>query len=198
MKKIFKALISALLVVIMICTMSVVSSAKTTATVFSETLAVTAGDNIDVPVYIKDNPGLMGYKFIINYDKSVFTPVKVTQGTAVKGGNFNDSIDTSKNNEFVVLWSNTSETKENGLLFTLSFKTSAAEKGKYTISITYSSDDTFNENWQDVKLNCENAVVDFGGAEAEPAPAPVSEPTFWERVVAFFKMVINFIINLFK
>ena len=196
MKKTIKTLLSALIAVAMIVSMSVMSFAKNIATVYSETFTATAGENIDVPVYIKDNPGLMGYKFTISYNKSVFTPVKVTQGTAIKSGNFNDSIDTSKNNEFVVLWSNTANASDNGLLFTVNFKTDSAAKGEYTITIKYSRDDTFNENWQEVKFNCENAVVDFGGVEVEPEPVPA--PTVWERIINIFKIIINFIVNLFK
>ncbi len=194
MKKTIKTLLSVLLVFVVLVSMSIVSFAKTTATVYSETFTAIAGGNIDIPVYIKDNPGLMGYKFTISYDKSVFTPVKVTQGTAIKGGNFNDSIDTSKKNEFIVLWSSTANVSDDGLLFTVNFKTDSAAKGKYMITIKYSQDDTFNESWQEVKLNCENAVVNFGGTEVEPVPAP----TVWERIINVFKIIINFIVNLFK
>lgn len=196
MKKSIKTVLSVLLVFAVMFSMSVISFAKNTATVYSETFTATAGENIDIPVYIKDNPGLMGYKLTISYDQSVFTPVKVTQGIALKGGIFNDSIDTSKKNEFVVLWSNSSNISDNGLLFTVNFKTNSAAKGEYTITIKYSQNDTFNENWQDVKLSCENAVVDFGGVEAEPEPVPA--PTVWERIINVFKIIINFIVNLFK
>lgn len=89
-----------------------------------------------VPVLIENNPGLMGYKIIIRYDKGL-VPVKVTQGEAIKGGNFNDSIETSDNNEFVVVWSNTADKKTNGKLFEIKFNVDSNIANDCEIKVLY-------------------------------------------------------------
>ncbi len=200
MKKAFRFLTAALLVFTVFILLSVPAFAASAAEVYSEKITASAGEDITVPVYIKNNPGLMGYKIIISYDNNVFTPVKVAKGDAISGGMFDDSISNTTKDQFFVVWSGTENSSGNGKLFTVTFHTAKDVKGQKTISISYSQDDTFNESWKDVKLNCSGATIDFGGT-AEPDPDPVNpepKPSFFRRIINFFVKIWNFIKGLFK
>lgn len=188
-KKIFKSVISLFLAVAVTFLFGTVCFAKSGAELYSESFTAQAGENVSIPVYIKNNPGIMGYKIIVTYDKNVFTPVKVTRGTVLTGGMFNDNIDTSKDNEIFVLWSNTSDSFDDGLLFYVEFKTNPDAKGEQSIGIRSSDEDTFNENWHSVTLKSTSATIDFGEEE------PVS---IIDRIIAVLKAVWTFIINLFN
>lgn len=196
-----KKVIAALLVCIMTFSFAIPSFAATNAKIYAESVTIDKGTTaVTVPVLIENNPGLMGYKIIIRYDKGL-VPVKVTQGEAIKGGNFNDSIETSDNNEFVVVWSNTADKKTNGKLFEIKFNVDSNIANDCEIKVSYSQPDTFNEKWQDVKLNCANGKVtlkDNGEPANSETPNNPAEPTFWQKVVNFFVKIWNWFIGLFN
>ena len=64
------------------------------------------------------------------------------------------------------------------------------QEGEYDISLSYSQKDTFNERYEDVVLSCENTTV----AVQTDAPQKL---TFLQRVVLFFKRIVEKITNLF-
>ena len=41
------------------------------ATLYSDAIKAEAGKTIQVPVYIKNNPGIMGYKMTVTYDDQI-------------------------------------------------------------------------------------------------------------------------------
>ena len=115
---------------------------------------------ITVPVYINNNPGIMGYNISVIYPSDVLTPISVTQGSAITNGSFNDSIGTSNElDTFHVIWSNSENVFGNGLLFTVSFSVDSTQFGEYDIVLNYVPADTFNESWEDVELICQGASV---------------------------------------
>lgn len=190
MKKFFKKATAWLLTIVIMSMFIVVGYAKNDAELLSTAISAQAGENITVPVSIKNNPGIMGYKIIVNFDNKVFYPVKVTRGKAVSGGMFDNNIGNNISNEIFVLWSSTSNCTENGLLFSVEFKTDANVKGKHTIKVSVSPDDTFNENWQNVNIKGTSVTVDFGGEDVTP--------NFLNRVLEIFKTIWTFIKNIFK
>lgn len=190
MKKFFKKATAWLLTIVIMSMFIVVGYAKNDAELLSTAISAQAGENITVPVSIKNNPGIMGYKIIVSFDNKVFYPVKVTRGKAVSGGMFDNNIGNNISNEIFVLWSSTSNRTENGLLFSVEFKTDANVKGKHTIKVSVSPDDTFNENWQNVDIKGTVITVDFGGEDVTP--------NFFNRVLEIFKTIWIFIKNIFK
>lgn len=179
-----------MLTVVIMSMFVVVGYAKNDAELLSTTISAQAGENIVVPVNIKNNPGIMGYKIIVNFDNKVFYPVKVTRGSAVSVGMFDNNIGNNISNEIFVLWSSTSNCTENGLLFSVEFKTDANVKGKHTIQVSVSSDDTFNENWQNVNIKSVAVTVDFGGEDVTS--------NFLNRVLEILKTIWMFIKNVFR
>lgn len=159
-----KKIISLLLLISLTCScFSFLSfAAAEGGIIYSEKVNATAGDNVSIPVYISDNAGLMGYKIKLTYDKTALTPVSVSQGTAITGGMFNDTIGSPKyaNDNFIfVVWSGSENNNGNGVLFTVNFAVDENADGNCNIEIDYEQSDTFNEAWEDVVLKTEDTTI---------------------------------------
>lgn len=108
---------------------------------------------VDIPVYINNNHGIMGFGMNISYDSSVLEPVSVIRGGVISGGSFDNSIG-RKQGTFKVMWSHSENVNGNGLLYTLRFRVIDGQKIKSVpVEIAYSQPDTFNEKWEDVALD---------------------------------------------
>ena len=199
-----KKILTVLLSVVLILLACVNAGALSSADIYGDDIKTTPGSKISIPVYIKNNPGLMGYKIRISYDSSAITPIAVTQGTTLKGGMFDNSDFSASKAYFDVVWSSSSDVKADGLLFTVDFNVLPSAGGDYSIKISYSKDDTFNEKWEEVRLNCDtvNVFVDDGsGPESTPTPEPEPTPevtkSFLDKIIDFFRMIIDFLSGLF-
>lgn len=149
---------------LIVCVMMVLSAPfvrAVEATVYSETVAATAGSEVLCSIRIRDNPGLMGFKLTFTYDESVLSPISVRKGEVIQSGMLNDSINVSTPGKFEVIWSHSSDVKTNGVLMTLAFKAAETVPDSTKIQIGVSQPDTFNEKWEDVSLSCEPIVVSF-------------------------------------
>lgn len=123
---------------------------------------ITISESIQtVPVFISHNPGIMGYKIMIEYPDGVQIS-SVARGTICQKGNFNTNLENHLGNKISVVWNNTENVSGDGSLFVLSLTAKKEAKNK-ELKITYSKEDTFNENWQDVALFCTGlSFVDSG------------------------------------
>ena len=176
-----KKTISALMVLVFLFAMLHTVSAATDNRVFADPITQDANEStVTIPVKIDGNTGFMGFAIQVNYDASVFTPVSVQKG-AMLVGMFDNSLGYSEAGAFRVVYSGSGECTQNGELFTLSFSVKASvedgQSQKNTIGLTYSKQDTFNEQWQDVTLNCEDIQITLKGKDKEPTSEPETEPT---------------------
>ena len=151
------------------------------------------GQEVTVPVYIENNPGLCGTKITVSYDKSLQV-VSVKKGAVLSSGNFVQNADAVLDNSFDVVWNSSVENKANGVLFVVIFKLPDNAPGDYSIKITYDKDNTFNSKYDDVTLDCGSAVISVPNKD----DGTDEKPTVWEKIVNFFKKVIAFIGGLFK
>ena len=136
--------------------------AVSTARVFADSVQAVPGKTVSIPVKIENNPGLMGFKLTFDYSPKTLSKTKVQKGSVTKNGMMNDSITSQTNGSFDVVWSDSSETAENGVLMILQFEVKEnASDGKYDIKCTYSQDDTFNEKLESVHLNVSNINVEI-------------------------------------
>lgn len=163
------------------------------AEVYAEKVKAMVGDEVNIPFIISNNPGMMGFKVTVNYPKEFSSP-KVVGGEVIAGGMLNDSIVDSTDGSFDIVWTGNENTVLNGTVFTLRFDVSAEmELGEYEIGIKYSQADTFNEKWEDVKLDCKNAVVEVVEKSAsvtlQTATVPITK-TIQEKKQAFIDDVL--------
>lgn len=136
------------------------------ATIGTEEIIAIPGEQISIPVEISNNPGIMGLKITVKYDNSVFYSPSVVQGKLTESGLFNDSITEATSGSFDVLWSDSKNVMGDGILFVIQFTASektTAENQK--INLSYSQADTFNEKWEDVKLDCQSITVTFANSK---------------------------------
>ena len=167
MKKMIRNWFLVLCIMVAMCA-SVVTAAETTPAFVAENQSVEVGDTIVIPVLIQNNTGVMGMGLDIAYDAKVFEKPAITRGSVLAGGTFNDSITEETNGTFKVLWSDTSETTENGTLFSISLDVkSSASIGDYMVTISNRTGDTFDEEYNDVAIKDCACTISVAKKEVE-------------------------------
>lgn len=122
------------------------------AVIYSDERVLLNGDYIDIPVYINNNHGIMGFGMNVSYDSEFLEPISAVKGKVISKGTFSNNIGTVQGN-IKIFWSNTENVTDNGLLYTLRFKVLDNGMANIPLSISYSQVDTYNEKWEDVVLN---------------------------------------------
>lgn len=159
-----KKLLSVLLAGLFIFVLNTSAFAAGNAVVFSDEINTTLKEEFVVPVKIKNNSGLMGFKITVNYPDSQISLKNVSSGSLTGSGLFNTSVTDyySVKGSFDVLWSDTQNVNGDGTLFMITFETLGyADYGTYKIDLTFSRDDTFDEKWKDVQLDCNPITVNI-------------------------------------
>ena len=159
--------------VLMASVVSGVSSAAVSNRVYSDSVTIKNDKQITIPVKISGNKGFMGFSIMLTYDKNIFTPVSVSKGSLLNGM-FDDSISTSSSGSFKVVFSGTQNITGDGVLFNVTFNVKSTSVEKSYINLSYAKQDTFNEKWEDVVLNCEKIETVFAN---NTTTEPTTEPT---------------------
>ncbi len=132
--------------------------------VYSDEVYVALKESFTVPIRLKNNAGLMGFKITVKYPEAQIALKDISSGSLTKSGMFNTTVTDyySVKGSFDVIWSDTQNVDGDGTLFMLTFETLGyADYGKYKIDLTYSADDTFNEKWGAVQLDCQSITVNI-------------------------------------
>ncbi len=130
--------------------------AESNATVYADTPINSVDNSIIIPVSIDNNPGLMGFKFHFEISKGIKAN-SVSKGNVTENGMLTDNIGINEGS-FDVLWNNSEEVKDNGVLFYIGI--SSDDFSKESISILYSENDTFNEQFENVNLDCKRIKLE--------------------------------------
>lgn len=155
-----KKIVSLSLSIVFIILSIPIISANASTMVYADSIEVTAGDTISVPVNISQNSGFMGFALILEFDENVFTPVSVSPGTLTKNnGDLYDSIGAMRNDMVKVVYTGTGNVLGDGDLFTVSFVVSEKAMGNSNIKISYLQGDTFNEDDENVIFECSDISV---------------------------------------
>lgn len=150
-------------VIVIICSFDytgITTQAAEFPVVYSNNVKAVPGREISIPVHIADNNGIMGFGIEIKYDSSYLKPLNIKAGNILANGMLNDSIATSEAGDFEVLWSGNEDISEDGILFYISFYLNDNVEGKTDINITYEEQDTFDEDWNPVKLECNDFEIE--------------------------------------
>ena len=127
---------------------------------------VEKGSTLTIPFRIQNNAGIMGFKIFVTYPSSVLSNPSTQKGSLLNKGSYMDGIQKDTTGSFPLLWPSSENIYGDGELFVLSFRIkSEAISGNYTINLSYSQDDTFNEQWKDVQLSLQDVVVHVNGDE---------------------------------
>lgn len=131
------------------------------AAVYANSISANAGETVRIPIMIKNNSGFAGTKLIFKYDYSALTPISVEAGDVFTSG-IQDNIDgDAQPGQFNVYWASPTgdNNSSNGILFYINFNVSSSAYGDTKLEISYNQADTFNENFDDVSLDCENVSI---------------------------------------
>lgn len=180
MKKATAIFLSVLILASVICN---VFAADVSNRVYAENVTVEGGEQVTVPIKIENNEGFMGFSVTVSYDDDVFTPLSVSKGEMLTGM-FNDSIETSTDNSFKVVFTGTEDIVSDGVMFNVVFEVADSASGAYELDISYVQQDTFKEGWENAVFNCENVevVVTDNGTTAATEPSTQPEPGTTEPV----------------
>ncbi len=111
-----------------------------------------------IPIIIKKNKGIMGFRINLEYDKKDVSIISISKGLITAKGNFMSDID-NKVGKSEAIWNNVSQiTDDKGSLFYIVAKTNS---NNCTIKMSYSKEDTFNEKYQDVYLECKDIEINL-------------------------------------
>ena len=131
-----------------------------TGNIFATDIVTAPGSLFEVPIYLKDNPGMMGLGIEVFYDEDVIAPVSIKKGAVLQQGMLTDSIGVSDyEGKIKVLWSHTDNVSESGELFYIQFETIAQEETLTELKITCIAEDTFDSDWKEIKFTTGNSLI---------------------------------------
>lgn len=138
------------------CCFPLFISANNEATVGGGEFSIGYVKSTAVSVNIRNNPGIMGYKMIVNYPQDIVRVTSVKRGTMTANGNFNSNFESD--GKIIVVWNHTAEVKTEGSLFDIIFEVLDSENDA-EIKLSYSEADTFNEKYEAVAFHLNNIAL---------------------------------------
>lgn len=134
--------------------------------VFSEDIAFVEEEALKIPIKITNNSGIMGFKIHIDYPKDKITIFGAEPGDVIKQGSFSDNAGAAEGS-MDVLWTGVSDEVSDGVLFYLLLRPKEVIQSDVILQLSYSQGDTFNENWEDVILDCKSITLLASHVEAD-------------------------------
>jgi hypothetical protein len=119
------------------------------------------GGQIKVSVFLKNNPGIAGLNFKLNFDSDKVTPVSLTKGSVFSDAitNIDDGQDIGSLSYVSAAWASPNDIWDDGLIMTVTFQTKPGAAGAFAdFTIQYASGDIINQKTDDVILQTLNAI----------------------------------------
>ena len=181
-----KKLVTALLAVMMIASLASLAAFADGATAFHvmDTTVEEGATEVTVTVNVENTPaaGITGAKWFINYDEAL-TLKKAEKGTFTAEGQFGTSQNLT-DKPYSFLWAlGIDAVKVDGSLCTVTFTLPEGAKAgdTYSVSVTYSEDDTLDMNLESYKgftmINGTISVVEKSVPSDTTTEAPKDDPT---------------------
>ena len=139
------------------CTITVTDPANNKkAIIYISDVIVDGGDYFDIPVMLKNNPGINKAVFSVQYDKTKVEPVSVTNGEIFDY----TTATTDKEESKVNLYFTADENKHsNGILATLNFRIIEDVSGSVEFKLCYTPSDFENSTQETVEFETEDGVA---------------------------------------
>ena len=120
-----------------------------------------AGDTVEVPVVISNNPGIAAAMLEIEFDKDALEPVSVEKGTVFTKGTFTSNVQQdialSTLKTVKVNWVYSANVKTNGTMFTITFK--VKENRSSEIKINCGEYDLITKEYESVEKTITDGYV---------------------------------------
>ncbi|MCM1284758.1 MAG: hypothetical protein NC213_09115 [Acetobacter sp.] len=162
--------------------------------IYSDELSLQVNELQLIPVNIKNNSGIMGFKMTVEYPSECLSIKSVTKGSVTSGGNFNHNLGL-KDGKIDIVWNSIEDVKKDGSIFVLGVELEKEITDDIVIKLLFSQEDTFNEAWEDVTFDCKNIIISANyiepttqettiqnGEAATKAPAPIDNSQIIDAV----------------
>lgn len=160
--------------IIIYCSVSVMAADYV---ICADEINVMPGFEVNIPIEIQNNKGIMGFKLTVEYPNKIITATKVMRGTVTNEGMLENSINETTSGTFDIVWNNTENVTKDGTVCLIQFHVNSdAQIGNYKIKLMYSQPDTFNESWDDVVFNLKDIVVHITKQD-DKSQVTIQEPT---------------------
>ena len=152
-----KRVISIILTILIVFNITCISAFAAESYVVSASDVIAPKNaKVSVPVELKNNKGIMGFKMTVEYNPENVDITSVERGSVTSNGNFTTNFGTL-GTKFDVVWNDVNETSEDGSLFILTVICKKSDN----IKLTFSQQDTFNEKYEDVHLKCNDIAIKY-------------------------------------
>ncbi len=114
-------------------------------------IQVKPGDNIEIPVSVLNNPGLISCRFFVDFNSQWFTPVMLSRGNALGGGLFVANLRNLAGEG--MFWFDLQQTgfSFDGEIFRLGLQVNPdAPPGSYPLTLRYAPDKTLDYQFEEV------------------------------------------------
>lgn len=119
--------------------------------------ATKSGDTVTVKATVKNNSGLAGFSFRITYDKAAVTPDKLQKGLVSVVSNLQQSTDCG--GEVTAVYSDAAGFKDNGDLFSVTFKVKDPKTTETTFGIKAESNSFVDQNVQYTTFKTQGTTI---------------------------------------
>ncbi|MGN0152262.1 MAG: hypothetical protein ACI39Q_07295 [Wujia sp.] len=161
MRKLIVRLLSLMMgcfIIFACCEHSIVFAADTAQILTTTSIIEKIDDNqYLIPIVIYNNPGVMGFRIHLQCVSDETMIFSVSKGSVTSVGSFDSDVSSDGSDYVDVLWNNINEITEDGSVMYIGVEASA-EKDIH-ILISYDQQDTFNEKYEDVSLECHDIII---------------------------------------
>ena len=166
-----KALSAIFAVVLCLSCFSSFAFAATTPILSVSSVEGAAGDIVTVSVFMSGNPGIAGMKVLLNFDKSVLTPVSAGAGAKLASTGVTTNVDDPSQNlrdldAISFMFYRTTSYKGNGEFFTATFRINKDTKATSSIVSVVCREAT-NQDLDDISVNTTSGMITIKEAEKE-------------------------------
>lgn len=162
--KIFQCIIASILSLVILFSFLVTPTAEAAGVteITFENVEGKAGQEVLVPVTIKNNPGIATFRFRVTYDDSVLTFMDVKAGSILEMGNIVSTTD-SENHTVTFLWYSTDgDIAVDGEIAVLRFAISSEAASTYPLKVTCDKTDIVNSAYQNIDFAVHDGSISVG------------------------------------
>lgn len=150
MKRLCRLIIAA---AVLMCLPIMDSSAADSVSIVSDSIDNSSAGDCVFRVYAHGGSGIMGFRLHFDYPADKLRPSAAGKGSITANGTFTDNIGVEEGS-FDILWNNTEEVPAEGELAVITAEILRAGE-PFTVDVSFSQEDTFNEKYEDVVFVCE-------------------------------------------
>ena len=150
-----------LLLMFTILGMTPVYATGVTEITFGEVMSK-VGEEVIVPVTIKNNPGIAMFRFRVNYDTDGLELLSIENGSIITEGTLMDTPEPEKNRVTFTWFTVGEDVIGDGEIAKIKFKVKDTARGDYPLEITYLPEDLLNSNREQVPYTVVDGKISTG------------------------------------